>query len=205
MSKRTAPKVAWDQAKSEVIKMKLEAILTEAAMLFTQKGYSATSLDDVSGQLQITKTALYHYVKNKNELLYLCYLRSLERTEDCYKAADAEGKTGLEKVISYLRHDAKSGLIAMTPLTELNAIVDQTRKKDLAKRLDKCEKKFISFIKQGIADGSISAGDPEEISHFILSASRDILKWYDPHSDDPISELVERFITLFTQGLIPRK
>ena len=53
------------------MKIKLEAILQEADVLFSRKGYNSTSLDDISARLDITKTALYHYVKNKNELLFL--------------------------------------------------------------------------------------------------------------------------------------
>jgi AcrR family transcriptional regulator len=38
-------------------------------------------LTRIAKRLRITKTALYHYVRNKNELLYLCYQRSVELTE----------------------------------------------------------------------------------------------------------------------------
>ena len=84
-------------------RIKLEAIVQEADLLFSRKGYNATSLDDIASRLHITKTALYHYVKNKNELLHLCYQRSLELTEQCYDRADREGKTGLEKVVVWRR------------------------------------------------------------------------------------------------------
>ena len=101
---------AWDRARSEVMKIKLEAIVQEADLLFSRKGYNATSLDDIASRLHITKTALYHYVQNKNELLYLCYQRSVELTEQCYDQADRQGKSGLDKVLAYLRIDASTEL-----------------------------------------------------------------------------------------------
>lgn len=97
-------------------------MLSETAILFSHKGYSATSLDDIATRLHITKTAIYHYVKNKNDLLYQCYLRSIEATERCYDEAEQSGKSGLEKLLHYLQLDAETGPIAMTPLTEIDVI-----------------------------------------------------------------------------------
>ena len=104
-------RTAWNKSRSELIKIRLEAILQEADILFARKGYNATSLDDIAGRLHITKTALYHYVQDKNELLYLCYQRSIELTEQCYEQADHQGRTGLEKLLAYLRIDATSGVM----------------------------------------------------------------------------------------------
>ncbi len=48
----------------------LHRILKAAATCFNQKGFSGTSLKDVSQQLGLTDAALYYYVKNKEELVY---------------------------------------------------------------------------------------------------------------------------------------
>ncbi len=45
---------AWDQARSELVKIKLEAILQEADILFARKGHNSTSLDDIASRLHIT-------------------------------------------------------------------------------------------------------------------------------------------------------
>ena len=54
-----------------------DRILKAAATCFNRKGYSGTSLKDVSRHLGLTDAALYYYVKNKEELVYQCYLLSL--------------------------------------------------------------------------------------------------------------------------------
>jgi len=192
---------AWDKAKSELMRMKLEAILTEADMLFARKGFASTSLEDVASRLNITKTALYHYVKNKNELLQLCYQRSLDRTEEYYAEADETGKTGLEKLTRYLRLDAEGGVISMTPLSELEAIKNQRARKELTERINACEVKFQEFIEEGITDGSIGKCDPAMTTRFILGASRSILQWYDPDRGDDLEDIVEHFIDFCMQGL----
>lgn len=194
---------AWDRARSEVMKIKLEAILQEADMLFSRKGYNSTSLDDIAGRLHITKTALYHYVQNKNELLYLCYQRSVELTEQCYERADRDGKTGLEKVLAYLRIDASTGVMSMTPLTELDAIRDPKLRQKLSQRIAACETRFRDFIAKGIGDGSIRDCDPHLTSLFILGASRHMMQWYNPDEGHDLKAIVERFIEFCCQGLAP--
>ena len=52
---------------------KREAVLKTAAQLFLEKSYGRTSLNDVAERLNITKPALYHYFRNKEEILLECY------------------------------------------------------------------------------------------------------------------------------------
>ena len=58
--------------------VKKQRIIDTAAALFHKKGYSSTSLDDVSKELGITKAAIYHYVENKDELLSIIYTQAFE-------------------------------------------------------------------------------------------------------------------------------
>ncbi len=197
-------KNSWTQAKEAHLRLKLEALLSEAAILFSHKGYSATSLDDIATRLDITKTAIYHYVKNKNDLLYQCYLRSIEATERCYDEAGKNGDTGLEKLLHYLQLDAETGPIAMTPLTEIDVIKDPAARAALTTRLEQCEKRFVGFIEQGIADGSIADCDPQLAMQFILGASRWTMKWYFPEGKKSLTEINDAFMKFVTDGLAPR-
>src|SRR5438105_9544893 len=47
---------------------KREAILAAAARLFVQKGYEATTMDDIAGAAGVSKATLYRYVTSKEEL-----------------------------------------------------------------------------------------------------------------------------------------
>lgn len=48
-----------------------ELILRHAASLFAQQGYTATSMNQVAAACGVSKAAVYHYVRDKNELLAL--------------------------------------------------------------------------------------------------------------------------------------
>jgi TetR/AcrR family transcriptional regulator len=50
-----------------------EQILAEAALLFAQRGYASTSMNEVAERCGVSKPALYHYFRDKNELLaFIC-------------------------------------------------------------------------------------------------------------------------------------
>jgi TetR/AcrR family transcriptional regulator len=47
-----------------------EAILAHAAELFARQGYTATSMNEVAAACGVSKAGLYHYVRDKHELLF---------------------------------------------------------------------------------------------------------------------------------------
>jgi TetR/AcrR family transcriptional regulator len=74
-----------------------DRVLKAAAHCFNRKGYSGTSLKDVANMLGLTDPALYYYVRNKEELVYLCYVRAADVGREAMERAVAEGGTGLEQ------------------------------------------------------------------------------------------------------------
>jgi TetR/AcrR family transcriptional regulator len=58
-----------------------ELILTQAAALFAQHGYTATSMNQVAAACQLSKAALYHYVRDKHALLSLVAQAHVKRLE----------------------------------------------------------------------------------------------------------------------------
>src|SRR5947209_9304383 len=47
---------------------KREAILAAAGRLFAEKGYEATTMDDLAGAAGVSKATLYRYITSKEEL-----------------------------------------------------------------------------------------------------------------------------------------
>src|SRR5437764_15367243 len=56
----------------------LESLLAVAVRLFNERGYDGTSMEDLSRKLGITKSAIYHHVPSKQELLRLAVDRALD-------------------------------------------------------------------------------------------------------------------------------
>jgi AcrR family transcriptional regulator len=61
-------------------------ILARAAGLFASKGYSATTMNDVAVACAASKSTLYHYFRNKRELLASIALAHVQRLEQVVAA-----------------------------------------------------------------------------------------------------------------------
>ncbi|MEK7682962.1 MAG: helix-turn-helix domain-containing protein [Chloroflexota bacterium] len=49
--------------------MQREDIILSAAQIFREKGYHATSMQDIANSVQLQKGSLYHHIRSKQEIL----------------------------------------------------------------------------------------------------------------------------------------
>lgn len=73
----TAPAAKPARARTRS-KSRREDMLNEAARQLNRTGPSLTSLKDIASALGVTRRALYHYVEDREDLVYQCYVRSCE-------------------------------------------------------------------------------------------------------------------------------
>ena len=57
------------RGRSPGYELQRETILARAAELFAQRGYTATSMNEVAEACGVSKPSLYHYVRDKHQLL----------------------------------------------------------------------------------------------------------------------------------------
>lgn len=182
---------------------KREAVLKTAAELFLEKSYGRTSLNDVAERLKITKPALYHYFRNKEEILIECYRLGTGLIEETLNEIAAHCGTGLEKVEAFIFSYANvmtvnfgrcvmridQGDLSSGALAEVKAY----------KR--KIDRRLRSFIREGVEDGSIAECDPKLAAFSVAGALNWICTWYEP--DGPLSpeEIASQFSRTLTRGL----
>ena len=56
-------------------------IYITAANIFYEKGFDATSVNNVAAALNLTKAGLYHYIKSKQDLLFGIMTWGMDRLE----------------------------------------------------------------------------------------------------------------------------
>jgi AcrR family transcriptional regulator len=78
----------------------LESLLDVAVAAFNERGYEATSMEDVAARLGVTKSAIYHHVSGKGELLRL----ALDRALDALFAVTTEPGATSGRSIDRLEH-----------------------------------------------------------------------------------------------------
>ncbi len=183
--------------------LKRDMLLKVAARCFNEKGTSGTSLKDVARQLGITDAAVYYYVKNKEELIYLCYSRALDIGGAALDRALEEGETELEKIQLYIRYQIEAicgneGPVAM--LSEIPAL-SKPHKDDLLKRSRDHTRRITAIIDAGIEAGELVADNPAMVSNAILGAVNWVPKWFRPSASNKGEEVAAVFAKSLTMGL----
>ena len=192
----------WKIAQELQAKLKRDAVLSEAAALFNVKGYHSTSLTEVADRLGFTKTAIYYYVKNKNDLLYHTYMRSLDEIEQATQDAETKGENGLDKLCEYVLSKAFVHPEASALINEIDAVEDSKRRAELRKRLRGANKRIAAWIEEGVKDGSIAPCDPDLAGRFVMGAFNWMPRWIGSY-DKSIEEVTDYFVDLIRKTLAP--
>ena len=186
---------------------KREAVLQTAAQLFLEKSYGRTSLNDVAERLNITKPALYHYFRSKEEILLECYRLGTGLIEEILNEIAAHCGTGLEKVEAFIYSYANVMTVnfgrCVMRLDQGDLSDDALGEVRSYKR--KIDRRLRSFIQEGIGDGSITPCDPKIAAFSIAGALNWICMWYEPDGALSAEEIATQFARTLTQGLVHRK
>ena len=180
-------------------------VLKAAASCFNHKGYSGTSLKDVADHLGLTDAALYYYVKNKEELVYQCYLRAAELGREAMERAIAEGGTGFERAFLYVRRHVELMVGDRGPVAIMSEIpsLRPAHREQILGVSRRHGAAFEDILRGGIADGSIEPCDVRMTGNAIMGAINWIPKWF--HGDTVTADkLVEEFPKILTDGLAKR-
>ena len=185
-------------------KLQRDRMLRAAAHCFNQKGYSGTSLKDVADILGLTDAALYYYVRNKEELVYLCYVRAADVGREAMQRAVAEGTSGLEQVRLYIRYHIDSIVGDKGPLAIMSEIPSlKPEHRDEVLELSRTHSlNFEAMLERGIQDGSIAHCDVRMTGIAIMGSIIGIPKWFHGVSD-VASKVLEEFPMILSRGLQP--
>jgi AcrR family transcriptional regulator len=83
---------------------KRHAVILTAARCFKQRGYHNTSIDDVARALNVTKPTIYHYVENKEQLLFECFRAGLRQIMEAFEQIETSQAPALERLTSVMTH-----------------------------------------------------------------------------------------------------
>lgn len=182
---------------------KRDAVLRTAAELFNEKGFHATSLDEVAERLNVSKPTVYYYVKNKDEILFECVRIGLEMLESASDEAIQGGSDSKENLIAVMRKYAEIVTMdfgmCLIRVGEDPLPLDSRRK--LRRLKSRIDLKFRSLIQQGVADGVLMPCDPKIAAFIIAGALSWIARWYDPKGPLKVEEIGNQCIDLLMNGL----
>ena len=184
-------------------RLKREAFYRVGAIYFNQKGFKGTSLDEIAGSLDVTKGAFYYHIKNKEELLYQCFNRTLDVEKILLTEAGKTEETGLKKVELSLRYLFNVQFTEEGPLIRYRSLpsLDEEHRKNILKATKKNSGKLGAYIRQGFEDNTLRKIDADVAQHMLSGAvevSPDLAEWV---ADANCPELSASYFHLFINGL----
>ncbi|MDX1405125.1 MAG: TetR/AcrR family transcriptional regulator [Woeseiaceae bacterium] len=179
-------------------------ILKAAAACFNQKGFSGTSLKDVSKHLGLTDAALYYYVKNKEELVYQCYLRAADLGREAMDRGRHDGRNGFDKARLYIGYHVEIMVGDRGPVAIMSEIpsLKRAHRNEILEISRRHSVGFENLLEEGIADGSIAPCNVRMTGNAIMGSINWIPKWF--HGDRKMArDILEQFPLILTAGLKP--
>ena len=184
-------------------RLKREAFYRVGSMYFNQKGYKGTSLDEIAHSLDVTKGAFYYHIKNKEELLYQCFNRTLDVESALLSKAGDQVGTGLKKVELALRYLFNIQFTEEGPLIRYRSLpsLDERHRKEILKASKDNSERLGTYIRQGFDDHTLrnlDAGVAQHVLSGAIEASPDLASWLADVNDPKLSAA---YFHMFINGL----
>jgi AcrR family transcriptional regulator len=185
-----------------------QEILRTAARLFQQRGYDATSMNDVAAALKLSKGGLYHHFQSKDEILFEIMNHAMEITQErvlnpVRGIADPE-----ERLRALIRLHIE---VVLSPRDrEITVMLHENHPLPpaLRKRINIRKKDYIHFLESLMAEVQNKARNqakgrvsPRAAAFALLGMINWIYQWYKPEGELQAQNLIPQFTDLIFGGI----
>jgi AcrR family transcriptional regulator len=181
----------------------LESLLLVAVKLFNERGYDGTSMEDLSRKLGITKSAIYHHVPSKQELLRLAVDRALGGLFGVARDAEALDGRAIDR-LEYLVRGSITVLVEQLPFVTLLLRVRGNTKVERAALTRRREFDAIvtDLVKQAESEGDLRPDiDPAVTARLLFGMVNSLIEWYRPRNGSSAAEIGEAVYRMAFEGL----
>jgi AcrR family transcriptional regulator len=181
-------------------------IIEHAGKIFYEKGYEATSLQDIADAVGMLKGSIYYYINTKEDLLYELVNRAQdvfeatlrEDDETSAAAAAVRLRAFIGRWMALTAQEREWGLVAEREFTRLS----KPRLKHVITRRDTFSAYVKDIIRQGIDEGEFDkATDASVAATAIFELMKTSQLWHRPSGKLSMTELGEWYATFAIRGL----
>ncbi len=157
-------------------------ILRAAARIFRARGFAAAGMRDIAEAADLSSGNLYHYFRGKEEILFFCQDRALDRLLAALATARHARGPATDRLrglaVAHVRCllDEVEGSAAHL---EVDALPPARRAPIVAKR-DRYERGVRGLVAEGIRRGELRASDPTIATRAFLGALNWTAQWFRP-------------------------
>ena len=184
--------------------MTRESILQAAAIIFQEKGYHATSMQDIAEAVDLKKGSLYHHVKSKQDILLALLDEALDLIVERLEGAITPNLTPSQKLRqamqAYLGFLAENRSLSSVLLLEYRSLEPEYKDLHIPRR-DHVERIWQGIIEEGLSAGEFESLTPVLVSKALLGFLNWTITWYREDGSLSTEEIADLFSDLFLQGL----
>jgi AcrR family transcriptional regulator len=182
-----------------------EGILEAAARIFSEKGFHATSMQDIADAVHLQKASLYHHFSSKQEILVDILDHALDLINTRLELVLSQSLSPDEKLrqamVSYFQTIAENRNLSAVLLLELRSL-DPELKARQASRREKFERLWRDLIIEGKQQGIFADVDPSLTGRAILGVMNWTVTWYRINGPRSATEIADLFADLLLHGLL---
>ncbi|KMK71508.1 TetR family transcriptional regulator [Kocuria rhizophila] len=180
-----------------------ETLLSVCVDVFNRYGYDATSMGMLSKHLGISKSAIYHHVESKEEILGQALDRALDALEAVFAevlASDSGPVVKLERILD----GSVRVLVAQMPYVTLllrlrgNSEVEEAalqRRRTLTRNLE-------DLVREAQELGELRTDiSGKSAPRLMLGMVNSIVDWYQPGRSGTVDQLAATVVTMVFAGL----
>jgi AcrR family transcriptional regulator len=167
-----------------------ETLLATAAELFARKGYRATTLDDIAGELGLKKASLYHYIRSKDELLADIYQQIFDRIEAEVAplvSLDLPAGERLRRMIHAHLTVVTAELPSLSVVFSEESELPADLQRGIRHRKRAHEALFEKVIADGQREGAFRPGSVRLMVLALLGMCNWVYKWLNPDAADQVT------------------
>ncbi|MGW1681585.1 TetR/AcrR family transcriptional regulator [Saccharopolyspora sp. NPDC002376] len=179
-----------------------QRLVAVAGELFAERGYRATTLDDVADALNVKKASLYYYIDSKNSLLRAIYDQILGRIADQVlpiAELDLPADERLRRMIqSHIEFVTQERSLLSVVFQEESELPDEMQE-SIKHTKRRYEDAFENVVLQGQKDGMLRPGSARLMVLALLGMTNWMYTWYAPGRHDR-REIVGEFVQMLERG-----
>jgi len=184
----------------------LDSLLDVAVAAFNERGYDATSMDELATRLGITKSAIYHHVTSKVDLLRL----ALDRALDALFAVTEEPGATTGPAIDRLEHVVRGSVRVLCAELAFVTLLLRVRGNSEVERAALQRRREFDAIVTDLVRAAEDEGDvrpdvdPAVTSRLLFGTVNSLTEWYRPDGGLSADDLADALVATTFEGLRTR-
>ncbi|MGG5170792.1 TetR/AcrR family transcriptional regulator [Pseudarthrobacter sp. J1738] len=184
-----------------------QTVLNVAVEVFNRHGYDATSMGILAENLGISKSAIYHHVPSKGELLNLALDHALGGLEAVLTSPDAVKGPAVDRLEFVVRQTVAVLVERLPFVTLLLRLRGNTEiERNALERRRAFDHAVAILISAARDEGGLRSDiDPRTVSRLLFGTINSIVEWYKPGGSLSPQKLADDVVAIAFDGLLTRR